>query len=86
MRQYADARIQDAIRNFVSEMLHESPAAQRILGLWMVRISNQLYPCSFTFPVQEYEEQNDTRGPFRQSRRIVSRVMLPDTVRRLRQI
>jgi putative hydrolase of HD superfamily len=28
---------QDAINNFVSEMLHDSPAAKRIFALWKVR-------------------------------------------------
>lgn len=28
--------IQEAMHNFVHEMLHDSPAAQRIMALWQV--------------------------------------------------
>ena len=41
---------QDAIKNFVTEMLHNSPAAQRILALWLVRVDRHLYLPKFTFP------------------------------------
>jgi hypothetical protein len=62
-------KYQDAIRNFVTEMLHDSPAAQRILALWMVRdIIGYFYVVS-CYHEQEYEEQVTPEARFVKGRR-----------------
>jgi len=57
---------QDAIRNFVTEMLHDSPAAQRILALWMVRDIPSTVPIYVALRLyeQEYEEQTTPEARF----------------------
>lgn len=57
---------QDAIRNFVTEMLHDSVAAQRILALWMVRsipLTVSIY-VALRLHEQEYEEQTTPEARF----------------------
>lgn len=65
----------EAMHNFVHEMLHDSPAAQRMLALWKVgahSITCMLLPCDlslFTFGLshllhQEYEEGKTDEARF----------------------
>jgi hypothetical protein len=38
LRRLVDLSAQEAMHNFVHEMLHDSPAAQRMEALWKVRV------------------------------------------------
>lgn len=53
------------MRNFVHEMLHRSPAAQRIEALWQVQLSlAPVIPKPISGSFQEYEDQLTSEARF----------------------
>lgn len=58
MREY-----QRAMRNFATEMLHDSPAAQRILALWIVRNIPSAISISLHIPMSRNMRNKQRQRP-----------------------